>query len=62
MKPSMTSLDTGSLERSLLIFSAPRGPTSNDLSHLLFTCTNTSQVAPFEGTSPFIHNSTTYWT
>jgi hypothetical protein len=41
----LTPLATGSLERSLLVFSAPGGLTSNDLSHLFFTCANTSQVA-----------------
>jgi hypothetical protein len=38
-------LATGSLERSLLVFSTPGGLTSSDLSHLFFTCTNTSQDA-----------------
>jgi hypothetical protein len=37
-----TLLATGSLEPSLLIFSTPGGLTGNDLSHLSFTCTNTS--------------------
>jgi hypothetical protein len=41
----LTSLATGSLERSLLVFSTPRGLTDNDLSRLFFTCTNTSQAA-----------------
>jgi hypothetical protein len=44
--PHLTLLATGSLERSLLVFSTPGGLTSNDLSHLFFTCTNTSQAAP----------------
>jgi hypothetical protein len=43
--PHLTTLATGSLERSLLVFSTPGGLTGNDLSHLLFTCTNTSQAA-----------------
>jgi hypothetical protein len=43
--PHLTPLATGSLERSLLVFSTPGGLTSNDLSHLFFTCTNTSQAA-----------------
>jgi hypothetical protein len=41
----LTPLDTGSLEPSLLVFSTPGGLTSNDLSRLFFTCTNTSQAA-----------------
>jgi hypothetical protein len=41
----LTPLATGSLERSLLVFSTPRGLNSDDLSHLFFTCTNTSQAA-----------------
>jgi hypothetical protein len=41
----LTPLATGSLERSLLVFSTPRGLTSNDLSRLFFTYTNTSQAA-----------------
>jgi hypothetical protein len=41
----LTPLATGYLERSLLVFSTPRGLTGNDLSHLFFTCTNTSQAA-----------------
>jgi hypothetical protein len=40
--PHLTLLATGSLERSLLVFSTPGGLTSNDLSRLFFTCTNTS--------------------
>jgi hypothetical protein len=43
--PHLTPLATGSLERSLLVFSTPRGLTGDDLLHLFFTCTNTSQVA-----------------
>jgi hypothetical protein len=43
--PHLTSLATGSLERSLLIFSTPGGLTSDDLSRLFFTCTNTIQSA-----------------
>jgi hypothetical protein len=42
--PHLTPLATGSLERSLLVFSTPRGLTGDDLSHLFFTCTNTSQA------------------
>jgi hypothetical protein len=34
-----------SLERSLLVFSTPGGPTGDNLSPLFFTCTNTSQAA-----------------
>jgi hypothetical protein len=41
----LTPLVTGSLERSLLVFSTPGGLTGNDLSRLFFTCTNTSQAA-----------------
>jgi hypothetical protein len=41
----LTPLATGSLEQSLLVFSTPGGLTGNDLSHLFFTCTNTSQAA-----------------
>jgi hypothetical protein len=43
--PHLTPLDTGSLERSLLVFSTPGGLTGDDLSRLFFTCTNTSQAA-----------------
>jgi hypothetical protein len=43
--PHLTSLATGSLERSLLVFYTPGGLTSNDLLRLFFTCTNTSQAA-----------------
>jgi hypothetical protein len=41
----LTPLATGSLERSLLVFSRPGGLTSDDFSRLLYTCTNTSQAA-----------------
>jgi hypothetical protein len=40
----LTALATGSLERSLLVFSTPGGLTGDDLSCLFFTCTNTSQA------------------
>jgi hypothetical protein len=40
--PHLTPLATGSLERSLLVFSTPGGLTDDDLSRLFFTCTNTS--------------------
>jgi hypothetical protein len=43
--PHLTPLATGSLEQRLLVFSTPGGLTGNDLSHLFFTCTNTSQAA-----------------
>jgi hypothetical protein len=43
--PHLTPLATGSLKRSLLVFSTPGGLTCNDLSRLFFTCTNTSQAA-----------------
>jgi hypothetical protein len=43
--PPLTPLATGSLERSLLAFSTPGGLTRNDLLHMFFTCTNTSQAA-----------------
>jgi hypothetical protein len=42
---NLTPLATGSLERSLLVFSTPGGLTCDDLSRLFFTCTNTSQAA-----------------
>jgi hypothetical protein len=42
--PHLTPLATGSLEKSLLVFSTPGGLTGDDLSRL-FTCTNTSQAA-----------------
>jgi hypothetical protein len=41
----LTPLATGSLERSLLVFSTPGGLIGDDLSRLFFTCTNTSQAA-----------------
>jgi hypothetical protein len=43
--PHLTPLATGSLERSLLVFSTPGGLIGDDLSRLFFTCTNTSQAA-----------------
>jgi hypothetical protein len=43
--PHLTPLATGSLERSLLVFSTPSGLTGDELSRLFFTCTNTSQAA-----------------
>jgi hypothetical protein len=43
--PHLTPLATGSLERSILVFSTPGGLTGDDLSRLFFTCTNTSQPA-----------------
>jgi hypothetical protein len=43
--PHLTPLATGSLERSLLVFSTPGGLTGDDPSCLFFTCTNTSQAA-----------------
>jgi hypothetical protein len=43
--PHLTPLATGSLERSLLIFSTPGGLTGDDLSRLFFAYTNTSQAA-----------------
>jgi hypothetical protein len=43
--PHLTPPATGSLERSLLVFSTPGGLTGDDLSRLFFTCTNTSQAA-----------------
>jgi hypothetical protein len=44
--PHLTPLATGSLERSLLVFSTPGGLTGDDLSRLFFTYTNTSQPQP----------------
>jgi hypothetical protein len=44
--PHLTRLTTGSLERSLLVFSTPGGLTGNDLSRLFFTCTNTVKPQP----------------
>jgi hypothetical protein len=41
----LTPLATGSLKRSLLVFSTLGGLNCNDLSLLFFTCTNTSQAA-----------------
>jgi hypothetical protein len=41
----LTPLATGSLERSLLVFSTPGGLTGDDLSHLFFTYSITSQAA-----------------
>jgi hypothetical protein len=43
-RPHLTPLATGSLERSLLVFSTPGGLTGNELSCLFFNCTNTSQA------------------
>jgi hypothetical protein len=43
--PHLTPLATGSLERSLLVFSTPGGLTGDDLLRFFFTCTNTSQAA-----------------
>jgi hypothetical protein len=43
--PHLTPLATGSLKRSLLVFSTHGGLTGDDLSRLFFTCTNTSQAA-----------------
>jgi hypothetical protein len=43
--PHLTPLATGSLERSLLVFSTPGGLTGDDLSRLFFTRSNTSQAA-----------------
>jgi hypothetical protein len=43
--PHLTPLATGSLERSLHVFSTLGGLTSDDLSRLFFTCTNNSQAA-----------------
>jgi hypothetical protein len=45
--PHWTPQATGSLERSLLVFSRPGGLTGNDLSRLFFTYTNTSQAATY---------------
>jgi hypothetical protein len=41
----LTLLATRSLKPSLLVFSTTRGLAGNDLSHLFFTYTNTSQAA-----------------
>jgi ubiquitin len=43
--PHLTSLATGSLERSLLVFSTLGGFTGDDISRLFFTCTNPNQAA-----------------
>jgi hypothetical protein len=43
--PHLTPLATESIEQNLLVFSTPGGLTGNDLSHLFFTCTNTSEGA-----------------
>jgi hypothetical protein len=43
--PHLTPLATGSLERSLLVFSTHGSLTGDDLSRLFFTCNNTSQAA-----------------
>jgi hypothetical protein len=43
--PHLTPLATGSLERSLLVFSTLGGLTGDNLSCLFFTCTNTNQAA-----------------
>jgi hypothetical protein len=45
--PQLTPLATGSLERSLLVFSTPGGLTGDDLSRLFFTSTNTSLAATY---------------
>jgi hypothetical protein len=45
--PHLTPLATGSLERSLLVFSTPGGLTGEDLSRLFFTYINTSQAATY---------------
>jgi hypothetical protein len=45
MRSTLDPLATESLEPSLLVFPTPGGHTSNDISHLFFTCTNTSQAA-----------------
>jgi hypothetical protein len=41
----MTPLASGSVEQSLLVFCTPGGLTDDDLSHLFFTRTNSSQAA-----------------
>jgi hypothetical protein len=43
--PHLTPLATGSLERSLLVFSTLGGLTGDELSRLFFPSTNTSQAA-----------------
>jgi hypothetical protein len=45
MRPALDPLATGSLERSLLVFSTPGGLTGTDLSRLFFTYANMSQAA-----------------
>jgi hypothetical protein len=45
--PHLTPLATGSLERSLHVFSTPGGLTGDNLSHLFFTYTNTSQATTY---------------
>jgi hypothetical protein len=45
--PHLTSLATGSLKPSLVVFSTPGGLTGNDLSCLFFTYTNIIQVATY---------------
>jgi hypothetical protein len=45
--PHLTTLDTGSLDPSLLVFFTPGGLTGNNHSRLFFTCTNTSQAATY---------------
>jgi hypothetical protein len=45
--PHLIQLATGSLKRSLPVFSTPGGLTSDDLSRLFFTCTNTDQAATY---------------
>jgi hypothetical protein len=47
--PHLTPLATGSLERSLVVFSTPGGLTGDDLSRLFFTSTNTSQSLITQG-------------
>jgi hypothetical protein len=43
--PHLTPVATGSLERSLLVFSTLGCLTDNDFSCLFFTCTNTNRAA-----------------
>jgi hypothetical protein len=45
MRPALDPLATEYLERSILVFSTPKGLTGDDLSRLFFTYTNTSQAA-----------------
>jgi hypothetical protein len=49
--PHLNPLATGSLERSLLVFSTLGGLTDNDLSRLFFTRANRSQVATYTCTT-----------